>query len=156
MNNYLTVFNITPLKNDRVNWKDYWKIEWITDDKIIFKSKEKYKYDFEEDTMKFDYHLILTLEVVEIEKLNEQIYSTLYLVPTAEYLNPEQIQRVCKDYDIKPHMIDFDTMSNYFMFPILATEVINVENIQEFSEKDEYIENIYYLLQLVLKEFNGC
>lgn len=144
MDNYLTVFNITPKKHNRTNWKDYWEIEWTTDDEIIFKSKEKYKYDFEEDDMKFDYHLILHLEILEIEELNNQIYVTLYLVPTAEYLNPKKVQQVCQDYDVKSHMIDFDMMSSEFMFPMLAQEVINIDNIQEFSEKDKYIEQ--YLL----------
>lgn len=144
MNNYLTVFNITPKKHNRTNWKEYWEIEWITDDEIIFKSKEKYKYDFEEDSMKFDYHLILKLEIIEVENQNEKIYSNLYLVPTAEYLNPKKIQQVCKDYDVKPNMIDFDMISNEFIFPILGQEAIDIANIQEFSEKDEYIEK--YLL----------
>lgn len=144
MDNYLTVFNITPKKHNRTDWKDYWEIEWTTDDEIIFKSKEKYKYDFEEDNMKFDYHLILHLEVLEIEKLNNQIYVTLYLVPTAEYLDPKKVQQVCKDYDVRPYMIDFDMMSSEFIFPILAQETIDIENIQEFSEKDKYIEQ--YLL----------
>lgn len=144
MNEYLTVWGITPKKHNRTNWKDYWEIEWTTDDEIIFKSKEIYKYDFEEDAMKFDYHLVLHLEVLEIEELNEQIYSTLYLVPTAEYLDPKKVQQVCKDYDVKPHMIDFDMMHSEFIFPMLVQEIIDIEKIQEFSEKDEYIEK--YLL----------
>ena len=144
MNEYLTVWGITPKKHNRTDWKDYWKIEWTTDDEIIFKSKEKYKYDFEEDNMKFDYHLVLHLEVLEIEELNEQIYSTLYLVPTAEYLAPKKVQQVCKDYDVKPHMIDFDMMHSEFIFPILAQETIDIEKIQEFSENDNYIQQ--YLL----------
>lgn len=144
MDNYLTVFNITPKKHNRTDWKDYWEIEWTTDDEIIFKSKEIYKYDFEEDNMKFDYHLVLHFEILEIEELNNQIYVKLYLVPTAEYLDPKKVQQVCKDYDVKPHMIDFDMMSNEFIFPILAQETIDIENIQEFSEKDKYIEQ--YLL----------
>lgn len=144
MNKYLTVWGITPQKHNRENWRDYWEIEWTTDDKIILKSKERYKYDFEEDNMKFDYHLILHLEILEIEELNNKIYSTLHLVPTAEYLDPKKVQQVCKDYNVGPHMIDFDMMSSEFIFPILAKETIDIENIQEFSEKDKYIEK--YLL----------
>lgn len=144
MNKYLTAFNITPKQHNRTDWKDYWKIEWTTDDEIIFKSKEKYKYDFEEDSMKFDYHLILHIEILEIEELNNQIYSTLYLVPTAEFLDPKKVQQVCKNYDVKSHMIDFDMMSSEFIFPILTQETIDIKNIQEFSEKDKYIEQ--YLL----------
>lgn len=144
MNEYLTVWGITPKKHNRIDWKDYWEIEWIIDDQIILKSKEKYKYDFEEDDMKFDYHLILHLEILEIEELNNQIYSTLYLVPTAEYLDPKKVQQVCKDYDVKPHMIDFDMMHSEFMFPMLVQEIIDIEKIQEFSENDNYIQQ--YLL----------
>lgn len=144
MNNYLTVFNITPQKNNRANWKDYWEIDWITDDKIIFKSKELYKYDFEEDSMKFDYHLILKLEIIEVENQNEKIYSNLYLVPTIDYLDTKKVLQVAEDYNVKTYMIDFDMISNEFIFPILAKEAIDIENIQEFSEKDEYIEK--YLL----------
>lgn len=144
MNNYLTVWRITPKQHYRIDWKDYWEIEWTTDDVIILKSKEIYKYDFEEDAMKFNYHLVLRLEILEIEELNEQIYSTLYLVPTAEYLDPKKVQQVCKDYDVKPYMIDFDMMNSEFIFPMLVQEAIDIENIQEFSEKDEYIEK--YLL----------
>ena len=144
MSNYLTVFNITPKKHNRTDWKDYWETEWTTDDEIIFKSKEKYKYDFEEDSMKFDYHLVLHLELLEIEELNEQIYSTLYIVPTAEYLDPKKVQQVCKDYDVKPHMIDFDMMHSEFIFPMLVQEIIDIKKIQEFSENDNYIQQ--YLL----------
>lgn len=144
MNEYLTVWGITPKKHNRTDWKDYYEIEWTTDDEIIFKSKEKYKYDFEEDNMKFDYHLVLHLEILEIEELNEQIYSTLYLVPTAEYLDPKKVQQVCKDYDVKPHMIDFDMMHSEFIFPMLVQEIIDIKNIQEFSENDNYIQQ--YLL----------
>jgi len=144
MNNYLTVWSITPKKHNRTDWKDYWEIEWTTDDEIIFKSKEIYKYDFEEDAMKFDYHLVLHLEILEIKELNNKIYSTLYLVPTAEYLDPKKVQQVCKDYDVKPHMIDFDMMHLEFIFPMLVQEIIDIEKIQEFSENDNYIQQ--YLL----------
>ena len=144
MNNYLTIWGITPKKHNRTNWKEYWDIEWTTDDQIILKSKEIYKYDFEEDNMKFDYRLILRFEILEIDELSDQIYVTLYLVPTAEYLDSKKVQQVCKDYDVKPHMIDFDMMSNEFIFPMLVQETIDIENTQEFSEKDEYIEK--YLL----------
>lgn len=152
MNEYLTVWGITPKKHNRTNWKDYWEIEWTTDDEIIFKSKEIYKYDFEEDAMKFDYHLVLHLEVLEIEELNEQIYSTLYLVPTAEYLDPKKVQQVCKDYDVKPHMIDFDMMHSEFIFPMLVQEIIDIEKIQEFSENDNYIQQ--YLLSASIASEN--
>ena len=145
MNEYLTVYEITPKKHNRTNWKDYWEIEWTTDDVIILKSKERYKYDFEEDTMKFNYHLVLRLEILEIEELNEQIYSTLYLVPTAEYLDPKKVQQVCKDYDVKPYMIDFDMMNSEFIFPMLVQETIDIKNIQEFSEKDDYIKKIFII-----------
>lgn len=92
MDNYLTVFNTTPKKHNRTDWKDYWEIEYFTDEEIIFYSKEIYKYDFEEDDMKFDYRLVLQLGILKIEELDEQIYSTLYLVPTAEYLDPKKVQ----------------------------------------------------------------
>lgn len=152
MNEYLTVWGITPKKHNRTNWKDYWEIEWTTDDEITFKSKEIYKYNFEEDAMKFDYRLVLHLEVLEIEELNEQIYSTLYLVPTAEYLDPKKVQQVCKDYDVKPHMIDFDMMHSEFIFPMLVQEIIDIEKIQEFSENDNYIQQ--YLLSASIASEN--
>jgi hypothetical protein len=152
MSNYLTVWSITPKQHYRTDWKDYWEIEYTTDYEIILKSKEKYKYDFEEDAMKFDYHLVLHLEVLEIEELNNQIYSTLYLVPTPENLEPKKVQQVYKDYDVKPHMIDFDMMSSEFIFPVLSQEIIDIKNIQEFSEKDKYIEK--YLLSASIASEN--
>ena len=102
--------------------------------------------------MKFDYHLILHLEVLELDELNNQIYSTLHLIPTSEYLDPKKVQQVCKDYDVRPHMIDFDMMSSEFIFPILTQETIDIKNIQEFSEKDKYIEQ--YLLSASIASEN--
>ena len=52
---YMTVFGCTPQKHTRTDWKDYWKLEYATDDQMLFMSKELYNYNSPEENRIFDF-----------------------------------------------------------------------------------------------------
>ena len=151
--NYVKAFNCQPVKNKRTDWKDYWDLVYATDDEICLKSKEIYEYDYSDELGYFKYNLVLML--MYSEQIDEElIFSDLLLIPTKDYICKETLEKVAKLYDIQMDEIEIRDLFAECIFPILDKEILDVNIIKTFSEKDEEISK-YLLSASIVAEYKN-
>lgn len=163
----MKLFDVTVNENEKRNWKDFWDIEYETDDKIILISKESFhieKNTCDYGDYEFDYHLVLKIEdnyeILDADEFETdyKIRLELYLIPDYNYIN----KKILNKYGISKEYFYLDILQN-LNAPILANDTKNISfepvmfsNLKELSNILDYSEVVINIINNLQGFYMDC